>query len=113
MQLNDKYLVTFLILDATSPLSTGMSFYILFHTGNCPRDIKSKSINEEHELLLLRMGLNGTVNLIGHLDFSGLWLGMDLNTDTKKDMSLEEIALCAQNMLTILGSILNMIGGPI
>lgn len=84
MQLIDKYLVTFLILDATSSLPTGMTFYILFHTGNCPRDIKSKFINEEHELFLLRMGLNGTVNLIGHLDLSGLWLHVDLNTDTKQ-----------------------------
>ena len=72
MQLNDKYLVTILILDAASSLPTGMSFYILFQIGDCPRNIKSKSINEEHELLLLRVGLNETVNLLGHLDFSGL-----------------------------------------
>ena len=37
-------------------------------------------------------------------------LDVDLNTNTK-DVHLEEIALRVQNMLTILGSTINMIGG--
>ena len=50
-----------------------------------------------------------------------MWLDVDLRTDTKKtclsknghqkDMSLKEIRLRAQNMLTILGSKVNMIWG--
>jgi len=38
-----------------------------------------------------------------------MWLGMDLRTGTK-NTSLKENGLHAQNMLTILGSIVNMIG---
>ena len=43
-----------------------------------------------------------------------MWLGVNLRTDIKKeDMCLKEIGLHAQNMLTILGSIANVIGSPI
>lgn len=41
----------------------------------------------------------------------GMWLGAGLKMDTKKSMCLKEIGLHAQNMLTILSSIVNMIGG--
>ena len=41
---------------------------------------------------------------------SGMWLGEDPTTDTKKTC-WKEIGLCAQNMLIFLGSIFNMIGG--
>ena len=42
---------------------------------------------------------------------SALWLGVDLTTTTKKTMCLKEIGLCAHNTLTILGSIVSMVGG--
>lgn len=41
---------------------------------------------------------------------SALWLGVDLTT-TKKTMYLKVMELCAHNTLTILGSIVSMIGG--
>jgi hypothetical protein len=44
-----------------------------------------------------------------------MWLGEDPRTNTglRKDMCLKEIVLCAQNMITVLSSIINMIGDPI
>ena len=38
---------------------------------------------------------------------------MDLRKDIKKDICFYEIKLHAQNTLRILGSMLNMVGGPI
>jgi hypothetical protein len=43
---------------------------------------------------------------------SGTWLGVPPRTDTKK-MCLKEIGLCVQNMITALGSIVNIIGGDL
>ena len=40
-----------------------------------------------------------------------MWLGVDLKADAKKEMSSQEIGFHAQNMLSIWGSILNIIGG--
>ena len=40
-----------------------------------------------------------------------VWLGMDLQMDTKKDMCLKKVRLWAQNLLTILGS--TWLGGPL
>ena len=59
------------------------------------------------------VGLSRLLFLIKHLNLSGVWSGVDLRTDLKKDMCLEDIELRAQNMLTNLGSIFSMIGGPI
>ena len=42
---------------------------------------------------------------------SDMWLDVDLRVGIKRHVFLEEIGLCAQNMLTILGAIVNMIGG--
>jgi hypothetical protein len=42
--------------------------------------------------------------------WSGMWLGADLRIDIKKYICSIEIGLRAQSMLTILGSIANMIG---
>ena len=39
-----------------------------------------------------------------------MWLGVDLKKRTKINMYLEEIGLRAQNILTILGSLVNNIG---
>jgi hypothetical protein len=44
---------------------------------------------------------------IGYLYLSAMWFQEWLS----KDMCLEEIGLHAQNMITILGSIVNRIGG--
>jgi len=41
---------------------------------------------------------------IGHLYLSGMWLGVNLRTDTKKTCIFRRIRLRAQNMPTILGS---------
>ena len=49
----------------------------------------------------------------GHLHLSGMLLGMDLRTCTKKCMCLETIERRAQNMLTILNSIVNVTGGDL
>jgi hypothetical protein len=50
--------------------------------------------------------------LIGHLYLLGGWSGADLRTDMKKAfMCLKEIGLHAQNLLTILGLSVNIIGG--
>ena len=54
------------------------------------------------------MGLDQTVDLIGHLDLSGMCLGVDLRMDTKNYMCLEEIGLRAPNMLIFLCSIVNI-----
>ena len=59
------------------------------------------------------VGLSRLLFLIKHLNLSGVWSGVDLRTDLKKDMCLKDIELRAQNMLTNLGSIFSMIGGPI
>jgi hypothetical protein len=45
------------------------------------------------------------------LTFNGMWLRVDLKTNTNKDICVKEIGLHAQNTLTILGSISNVIGG--
>ena len=42
--------------------------------------------------------------------WDGMWLGVDLKKRTKINMYLEEIGLRAQNILTILGSLVNNIG---
>ena len=39
-----------------------------------------------------------------------MWLGVDLKMNTNKDMCLEEIGPHAQDMLTILDSIADVIG---
>lgn len=44
--------------------------------------------------------------LIKHLYLSARWLDADLRMDTKKASCFKEIGLHAQNLLTILGSIL-------
>ena len=41
---------------------------------------------------------------------SGVWVRVGLRMDTKKASCSKEIGLCAQNMLTFLGSIVNMVG---
>ena len=41
--------------------------------------------------------------------FDGMWLGVASRTDTKKDMC-SNIGMCAQNMVTILNSVANIIG---
>jgi hypothetical protein len=41
-----------------------------------------------------------------------MWLGVDLRMEVKK-MCLKEIGQCAENMLTILDSKVNMIGGTL
>ena len=38
-----------------------------------------------------------------------MWLGVNVRMDTKKDMCSKEIGLRAQDMLTIPGSVVNMI----
>ena len=45
--------------------------------------------------------------------FSGMWLGMVLRIETKTYVCFKEIGLCAQNTLTILDSLVNMIGGDL
>ena len=49
------------------------------------------------------MCVNQTQQKYGHLYLGGMWLGVDLRIATKMT--------CAQNMLTVLGSIVNMIRG--
>ena len=49
--------------------------------------------------------------LLGHLCLSGLWLGVPPSTDSKKTWVNKEIALHAQNIITIVGSRVNIIGG--
>ena len=39
-----------------------------------------------------------------------MWLVVDLSMDTKRSCFKEDIGLCAENMLTILGSIVNIMG---
>ena len=43
--------------------------------------------------------------------FGGMLLELYLRMDTKRTCVQKEIGLYAQNMLTILGSIVNMMGG--
>ena len=61
------------------------------------------------------MGVIWLLTFIGHLYMSGGWLRADLIMETKKTC-LKEIGLSAQKLLTILGSIVNIIwgerGGP-
>ena len=40
-----------------------------------------------------------------------MWIGVDLKTYIKTSTSLKEIELRAPNMLTILGSLANVVGG--
>lgn len=56
------------------------------------------------------MGLKWLLILIGHLYLSAMWFGMAPRTGTKTKC-LKEIGLCAPNMITILGSIVNIFGG--
>ena len=49
--------------------------------------------------------------LDGHLYLSGLWLGLAPRMATKKTFFYKEIGLCAQNMIIILGLVVNIIGG--
>ena len=49
--------------------------------------------------------------LIGHLYSSGVWLGVTNNNIYQNTMCSKEIGLHAQNMTTILGFIVNLIGG--
>ena len=46
-----------------------------------------------------------------HLRVRGMWLDVDRRTDTKEMCVQERIGLHAQQMLTIVGSIVNMIRG--
>ena len=55
------------------------------------------------------MSLIWLLILIGHPYLSGVSLDVAPRTDTKK-MCLKEIGLHAQNMITILDSIVNVIG---
>ena len=50
-------------------------------------------------------GPSSVAFLIKHLNLSGVWSGVDLRTDPRKDMCLEDTELRAQNLLTNLGSI--------
>ena len=45
----------------------------------------------------------------GYIHLSGVWLHVDLRMDTKKTSFKEKIGLCAQNLLPILGSTVNLI----
>ena len=47
--------------------------------------------------------------LIGRLYLSGIWQGLQLGMDTKKDRCHDEIGPCAQTIKTILGSLVNKI----
>ena len=53
--------------------------------------------------------LNQTQQWYGHLNLSFMQFHVDLRIGTQKNTRLKEIGLCAQNMLTNLGSIVNMI----
>jgi hypothetical protein len=53
------------------------------------------------------MGLNQRIDLIGHLDLSGMWLSVDMRLDTKITRVEKEVKLRAQNMLTILNPTIN------
>ena len=55
---------------------------------------------------------NSVTNLISDVLYSsGMWLDLAPRTDTKKTCVKKEIGLRAQNMITILSSIVNLIGG--
>ena len=56
-------------------------------------------------------GLTQLLFLIRNLYLNGMWVGVDVRTNTKKDMHSEEIGLQAPNLLTILGSKVNIIRG--
>ena len=51
------------------------------------------------------------LTLNGHQFWSGMWLGVDLRKDMclKNSMCFKVIGLCAHNLLTMLGSIVNII----
>jgi hypothetical protein len=55
------------------------------------------------------MSLIWLLILIGHPYLSGVWLDVAPRTDTKKTC-LKEIGLYGQNMITILDSIVNVVG---
>lgn len=59
------------------------------------------------------MRLNPTLDLIIHLDLSGMWLSVHLKTNTKKTCVLKEIWLHAQNLLIIPSVIVNIIEGDL
>jgi hypothetical protein len=46
--------------------------------------------------------------LIEHLCLSGMWLDVGPRTDTKKTFCSNEIGSCPQNLITTLGSIVNL-----
>lgn len=58
-----------------------------------------------------RTCLNQTQLQSRHLYVSCMWLDVDLRTDTKEMCVQERIELHAQQLLTIIGSIVNMIRG--
>jgi hypothetical protein len=60
-------------------------------------------------LYMLRYGL--TWVFFRHLYLSGVWLGVDLRTESRKTLCLKEIGLSAENLLTILHSTVNITGG--
>lgn len=59
-------------------------------------------------LYVVWRALNWVFSLIRYLNWSGLWLGMDVRT--LKDKYSKEIALQAQKLLSLLGSIFYIIG---
>ena len=61
--------------------------------------------------LAMSMCLNWTQQYLGHLYSSGMWLGADVRTNTI-DMCYKEIGLHAQNVLTVLASLINIIRAP-
>lgn len=55
-------------------------------------------------------GLIRLLTLIGHLYLGGVWLSADVRTDIKRHV-LKKIGLYAQNLLSIIGFIVNRIEG--
>ena len=53
----------------------------------------------------------GLLILIGHLLLSGMWFHVAPRMDAKHTYGLEEIGLYSQHIISILGSIVNIIGG--
>jgi hypothetical protein len=46
-----------------------------------------------------------------HLYLSGMWLGVDLRMDTRKTSVSKRLDCLLKNMLPIIGSIVNVVGG--
>ena len=55
------------------------------------------------------MNLFWVIILIGHLYLSGVWLDVAPRIDTQNKSYLKKIGLCAQCMITILGSMIKLI----